>query len=126
MNQALSEGTGKQVKVTFVPHLIPMDRGIVSTMYFRPVRKLTAEDVEASYRKHYSKEPFVRLRGKDVFMRTKDVTGTNFIDIGWTLTDDYVIVTGALDNLIKGAAGQAVENMNIMFGHDRTEGLLFA
>jgi N-acetyl-gamma-glutamyl-phosphate reductase len=126
MDQALSNATGRKVKVTFVPHLIPMDRGIVSTMYFRPARKLTPEDIEASYRKHYSTEPFVRLRGNGAFMRTKDVTGTNFIDIAWTLTDDYVIVTGVLDNLVKGAAGQAVECMNLMFAHDRTEGLLFA
>jgi N-acetyl-gamma-glutamyl-phosphate reductase len=106
-----------------VPHLIPMDRGIVSTLYFRPKRKLTVDDVAAAFTKRYAKEPFIRLRG-GAFARTKDVAGTNFCDIAWTVTEEFVIVASTVDNLMKGAAGQAVECMNIMFGHERTEGLL--
>jgi N-acetyl-gamma-glutamyl-phosphate reductase len=123
MRQVLSDACGRSVKVTFVPHLIPMDRGIVSTLYFKPARKVTAEEVAAAFEKRYAKEPFIRLRG-GAFARTKDVTMTNFCDIAWTVTADFVIVAATLDNLMKGAAGQAVECMNIMCGQDRTLGLL--
>jgi N-acetyl-gamma-glutamyl-phosphate reductase len=123
MAQALSEVSGKSVKVTFVPHLIPMDRGIESTLYLKPARAVTADDVAAAFAKYYAKEPFIRLRGGE-FGRTKDVAFTNFCDVAWTVTPDWVIVSSCIDNLVKGAAGQAVENMNLMFGHERTEGLL--
>jgi N-acetyl-gamma-glutamyl-phosphate reductase len=123
MREILSKAAGAEVKVTFVPHLVPMDRGIESTLYMRPKKAVTADDVAAAFKKAYSNEPFVRLRGGE-FGRTKDVVNTNFIDIAWTVTSGYVIVSSCLDNLIKGAAGQAVENMNLMFGHSRTEGLL--
>jgi len=123
MAQALSETSGKNVKVTFVPHLIPMDRGIESTLYLKPTRAVTADDVAAAFARYYAKEPFIRLRGGE-FGRTKDVAFTNFCDIAWTVTADWVIVSSCIDNLVKGAAGQAVENMNLMFGHERTDGLL--
>jgi N-acetyl-gamma-glutamyl-phosphate reductase len=123
MMQVLSEGAGKKVKVTFVPHLVPMDRGIESTLYMKPAKGATADDVAAAFAKYYGKEPFVRLRGGE-FARTKDVTGTNFCDIAWTVAGGWIIVSSAIDNLLKGASGQAIENMNIMFGHERTEGLL--
>lgn len=123
MRQVLETACGRGVKVTFVPHLMPMDRGIESTLYMRPKGKVTAEDVSAAFAKAYAGQPFVRLRG-GAFARTKDVSGTNFCDIAWAVVDGYVIVATTIDNLIKGAAGQAVENMNIMFGHSRAEGLL--
>ncbi|MCD6405466.1 MAG: N-acetyl-gamma-glutamyl-phosphate reductase [Planctomycetes bacterium] len=123
MVDVLSQTTGKEVKVEFVPHLVPMDRGIEATMYFTPAGGSDAQDVAATFQKHYAEEPFVRLRGSS-FARTRDVSFTNFCDIAWTATDAHVIVSTSIDNLIKGAAGQAVENMNIMFGHERTEGLL--
>jgi N-acetyl-gamma-glutamyl-phosphate reductase len=123
MCEALSDATGKDVKVTFVPHLVPMDRGIESTLYFRPVKAVTAADVAGAYAKRYAKEPFVRLRGGD-FARTKDVVYTNFCDVAWTVTPEHVIVSSTTDNLMKGSSGTAVENMNLMFGHERTEGLL--
>jgi len=123
MVQVLSDATGRAVRVTFVPHLVPMDRGIESTLYLKPARKASLADATAAFEKHYSKEPFIRLRGEG-FARTRDVTGTNFCDIAWTVTPDWVIVSSSIDNLMKGAAGQAVENMNLMFGHPRTMGLL--
>ena len=76
-----------------------------------------------TFGKHYAGEPFIRLRG-ETFARTKDVSHTNFCDISWTVTEEYVIVAATIDNLVKGAAGAAVESMNIMFGHERTEGLI--
>ena len=123
MRQVLSDATGKAVKVTFVPHLIPMDRGIESTLYFKAVKPLTAAQVGDAFAKRYSKEPFVRLRGSE-FARTKDVVYTNFCDLAWTVTPECVIVSSTTDNLMKGSSGTAVENMNLMFGHERTEGLL--
>jgi N-acetyl-gamma-glutamyl-phosphate reductase len=123
MDQVLSDATGGKVKVTFVPHLMPMDRGIESTLYLTPAKKITVVDVAAAFEKYYADEPFVRLRGQS-FGRTKDVAFTNFCDLAWTLTEDYVVVAATIDNLVKGAAGQAVECMNIMFGHERTKGLL--
>jgi len=123
MEQVLSDASKKEVKVTFVPHLVPMDRGIESTLYFKAVKAVTADDVGAAFRKYYGGEPFIRLRGGD-FARTKDVVYTNFCDIAWTVTPEFVIVSACIDNLVKGAAGQAVECMNLMFGHKRTEGLL--
>lgn len=123
MVQVLSDATGGEVTVEFVPHLVPMDRGIEATLYLKPKGKIGADDVAETFRKYYGNEPFIRLRGA-AFGRTKDVSYTNFCDLAWTVTERHVIVSSCIDNLVKGAAGQAVENMNIMFGHDRTAGLL--
>lgn len=123
MVQVLSDATGGEVRVEFVPHLVPMDRGIQATLYMKPKDKIGADDVAQAFRKHYKDEPFIRLRGA-AFARTRDVSYTNFCDLAWTVTERHVIVSSCIDNLVKGAAGQAVENMNIMFGHDRTAGLL--
>ena len=123
MEQVLATGAGRAVKVTFVPHLVPMDRGIESTLYLPLEQGGVNDSITKAYQKYYDDEPFVRLR-HGAFGRTKDVTGTNFCDLAWTVTDDYVIVSSVIDNLLKGAAGQAVENMNLMFDHARTEGLL--
>lgn len=123
MNQVLSQAAGGRVQVEFVPHLVPMDRGIEATLYFRPKGKVDDAAVAAAFHKHYDKAPFVRLRG-DAFARTRDVTHTNFCDIAWKVTANHVVVSSVVDNLIKGAAGAAVECMNVMFDMKRTEGLL--
>ncbi len=122
MIQVLSDAAGVQVSVEFVPHLVPMDRGIQATLYMKPKGAPSQSDIAEVFRAHYAGEPFIRLRGA-AFARTKDVSYTNFCDLAWTLTDRHVIISSSIDNLVKGAAGQAVENMNIMFGHERTEGL---
>ncbi|MHC4715165.1 MAG: N-acetyl-gamma-glutamyl-phosphate reductase, partial [Planctomycetota bacterium] len=123
MEQVLSDAAGRAVRVEFVPHLVPMDRGIEATLYLTPAASVTADAVTAAFEKSYRDEPFIRLRG-GAFGRTRDVAYTNFCDIAWAVTERHIIVSSCIDNLVKGAAGQAVENMNVMFGLDRTEGLL--
>jgi len=123
MIQVLSEAVGAEVTIEFVPHLVPMDRGIQATLYMKPTGAIGADDVAEAFRKQYRDEPFIRLRG-GAFARTRDVSYTNFCDLAWAVTERHIIVSSCIDNLVKGAAGQAVENMNIMFGHERTAGLL--
>jgi N-acetyl-gamma-glutamyl-phosphate reductase len=111
--------------VTFVPHLVPLDRGILSTIYVRVPLGTTEADVKAAYERAYSNAPFVRLRGGDLPV-IKHVAHTNFCDIGWKLDEPTgrLIVVSCLDNLLKGAAGQAVQNFNVAFGFDERTGLL--
>lgn len=118
----IEQGAGRQV--TFVPHLMPLDRGILSTMYVR-VAPGTAEDVLASvYERTYAAEPFIRLAGS-ALPEIKHVAHTNFCDIGWRVdASGRAVVVSAIDNLVKGASGQAVQNMNVMLGLDQTTGLL--
>jgi N-acetyl-gamma-glutamyl-phosphate reductase len=124
--QTLSRIAGKAVKFTFVPHLVPMDRGILANAYaqLRPGVKPAA--VRAAFEADYGRERFVRLLPEGKWPQTKSVTGTNFCDINFKVDErtGRVIVLAALDNLVKGAAGQAVQNMNLMFGLEETEGLL--
>src|SRR5215831_7517610 len=118
----IEQGAGRQV--TFVPHLMPLDRGILSTMYVR-VAPGTTEDVLASvYERTYAAEPFIRLAGS-ALPEIKHVAHTNFCDIGWRVdASGRAVVVSAIDNLVKGASGQAVQNMNVMLGLDQTTGLL--
>jgi len=111
--------------VTFVPHLVPLDRGILSTIYVRVPSGTTEADVRAVYEHAYADAPFVRLRGGDLPV-IKHVAHTNFCDIGWKLDEPTgrLIVVSCLDNLLKGAAGQAVQNFNVAFGFDERTGLL--
>lgn len=111
--------------VTFVPHLVPLDRGILETIYARVVPKTTARDVEDVLRAAYVDAPFVRLRG-DRLPEIKHVAYTNFCDIGWRLDEatGRLLFVSCLDNLAKGAAGQAIQNFNVMFGFDERAGLL--
>ncbi len=113
------------VAVTFVPHLLPLRRGILETIYCRSSKgsKIDPRSIEDLYRKFYKNEPFVRIRPYGEFPRIKDVAGTNFCDIGFRADGDRIIVISAIDNLLKGASGQAVQNMNIRFGFEETEGL---
>ena len=126
IEQTLSEQAGKKVKVTFVPHLLPIDRGILSTIYTRRNPKVTPLQIVRAFQETYEKEPFVRFRGQGVFPAIKDVVGTNFCDIGVAVdsTEDRVIVISAIDNLLKGASGQAVQNMNVRYAFPEDEGLL--
>ncbi len=121
---ALSDLSGKAVTVTFVPHLIPITRGIYTSIYARPTKPLTDDVLQDAYDKAYRSAPFVRVLGPTV-PEIRSVTYTNCIDIGWKLYPEngHVIVFSTIDNLIKGAAGQAVQSMNLMFGIPETEGL---
>ncbi len=125
IEQALSDAAGKKVAVTFVPHLLPVDRGILSTVYSRVTKKISPEKISSAYRKHYQKAPFVRFKGEGNFPALRDVQRTNYCDIGFCLDqeNERLIVISAIDNLIKGASGQAVQNMNIRAGFAEDEGL---
>ena len=128
IEEQLSYAACESVVLSFTPHLVPMNRGILATCYAKLLHKYTYEDVRAAYIKHYGNEFFIRLTKKGVFPETKWVKGSNFVDIGFAVDErtNRVVVTGALDNLVKGAAGQAVQNMNIIFGLDETMGLTSA
>ena len=125
IEEQLSYAAGSPVTVSFTPHLVPMNRGILVTAYASLTRDVTWEEVRAAYEKYYGKEYFIRLLDKGVCPQTRWVEGSNFVDIGFQLDPrtKRVVMMGALDNLVKGAAGQAVQNMNLMFGLDETEGL---
>lgn len=116
------------LKLIFTPHLVPMNRGILVTAYASLAKDVTYEDVKAAYDKYYDKEYFVRVLPKDVCPETRWVEGSNFVDIGFKLEPrtNRLIMMGALDNLVKGAAGQAVQNMNLLFGLPENEGLQLA
>ena len=132
IEEQLGYAAGQEIKINFTPHLAPMNRGILATEYATLVKKdgnlPTYEEVRAAYEKYYAKEKFIRLLDKDVYPETRWVENSNFVDIGFKIDErtGRIIMMGALDNLVKGAAGQAVQNMNIMFGLPEEEGLLFA
>jgi N-acetyl-gamma-glutamyl-phosphate reductase len=111
--------------VTFVPHLVPLDRGILETIYTRVTPGTTAADVAAIFEAAYAGAPFVRLTG-DRLPEIKHVAHTNFCDLGWNLDAETgrLVLVACLDNLVKGAAGQAVQNFNLAFGLDECAGLL--
>ncbi|MBI4839143.1 MAG: N-acetyl-gamma-glutamyl-phosphate reductase [Nitrospirae bacterium] len=129
IEQELSSAAKKKIQITFTPHLMPMDRGILSTIYVKLKKdsrfKIQDSRLHKIYQKFYAKEPFVRVLKEGEYPNTKAVKGTNFCDIAVfpnTRKNSLIIVT-AIDNLLKGAAGAAVHNMNIMYGFDETEGL---
>jgi N-acetyl-gamma-glutamyl-phosphate reductase len=111
--------------VTFTPHLVPLDRGILETIYVRTRPNVTAASITSTLEQAYADAPFVRLTG-DVLPEIKHVAHTNFCDIGWRLdaTSRRLVLVSCLDNLIKGAAGQAIQNLNVAYGLDETTGLL--
>ena len=113
------------LKLIFTPHLVPMNRGILATEYATLKKDVTYEEVKAIYDKYYKDEKFVRVLEKDVCPETKWVEGSNYVDINFKIDPrtNRIIMMGAIDNLVKGAAGQAVQNMNLMFGLPETEGL---
>jgi len=122
MEQLLSDVAGKPVSVIFTPHLIPMDRGILSTIYATPTKAIAESVLLDLYRSYYEGKPFVRLR--TTTPSTKDTTGTNFIDVCVKVVRGKVLVIAAEDNLIRGASGVAVQNFNRMFGFDERTALL--
>lgn len=128
IEEQLGYACGKDVKLIFTPHLVPMNRGILVTAYANLTKDVTYEDVKAAYDKYYAKEQFVRVLDKGVCPETRWVEGSNYVDINFKIEPrtNRLIMMGALDNLVKGAAGQAVQNMNIMFDLEETEGLLLA
>lgn len=125
IEQELSGIAGKKVIVTFTPHLIPMNRGILSTIYCKLKQGTEYEEIKDIYENHYGDEYFIRLTKNGVYPETKWVKGSNFCDIGFSIDNrtGNLIIISAIDNMVKGAAGQAVQNMNIMFGFEETLGL---
>lgn len=125
IEQELSLLAGQQVTITFTPHLVPMDRGILSTIYASPLKHTSAAELAELYSRYYSREPFVRVLPQGSLPSTAFVRGSNYCDIS-PLVDartGRIIVVSAIDNLMKGASGQAVQNMNIVCGFPETMGL---
>ena len=121
----LSYASGEEVLLNFTPHLIPMNRGILVTAYATLKKDVSYEEVKAIYDSYYKNEKFVRVLDKDVCPETRWVEGSNYVDVNFKIDKrtNRIIMMGAMDNLVKGAAGQAVQNMNLMFGLKETEGL---
>ena len=126
IEEQLSLAANTKVVAQFTPHLIPVNRGILTTLYLEPIGKLTQEAITDCYQKAYGNEPFVRLLEGKSLPDTKNVMGTNNIEIAWRLDPrtGRLIVMSALDNLVKGASGQAVQSMNIICGFPETAGLI--
>ena len=129
IEQELSVLSKKNIRIIFTPHLIPMDRGILSTIYVRLKNKVKLTDIQKLYRERYGSEPFVRVLKNGVYPATKAVKGTNYCDMSVFLDKrsgkgQTLIIVSAIDNLIKGASGLAVQNMNIMYGFEETSGLM--
>lgn len=125
IEEQLGYASGENVTISFTPHLVPMNRGILATEYATLKKKVTGEEVKAIYDKYYADEKFVRVLGEGVCPETKWVEGSNYVDIGFKLDPrtNRIVMMGAIDNLVKGAAGQAVQNMNLLFGLPESEGL---
>jgi N-acetyl-gamma-glutamyl-phosphate reductase len=125
IEQELAHLAGEKLTITFTPHLVPMDRGILSTIYAVPTQPAATADLLSLYEDFYKGEPFVRVLPEGCFPSTAFVRGSNFCDIGLTVDSrsGRIIVVSAIDNLVKGASGQAVQNMNIMCGFPETMGL---
>jgi len=124
INKILSEVAGSAIDIVFTPHLIPMNRGILSTIYLKLKKSFDTKAVVGIYDDFYKGKPFVRVYREGKFPQIRDVVNTNYCDIGVKVSGGTAIVVACIDNLKKGAAGQAVQNMNIMAGFDETEGLL--
>ena len=126
IEEQLSYASGEEVLLNFTPHLVPMNRGILITAYATLKKDVTYEEVKAIYDKYYADEKFVRVLDKDVCPQTKWVEGSNYVDVNFKIDPrtKRIIMMGAMDNLVKGAAGQAVQNMNLIFGLPENEGLM--
>lgn len=128
IEEQLSYIAGEPVVINFTPHLVPMNRGILITAYANLKRAVTYDEVKAVYDEAYADEQFVRVLKKDAVPETRWVKGSNYVDVNFKIDErtGRVIMMGAMDNLVKGAAGQAVQNMNLMFGLPETTGLMQA
>jgi N-acetyl-gamma-glutamyl-phosphate reductase len=125
IDQELGCINGSRVEVNFTPHLVPMERGMLSTIYLRAGKSIDIKKAHGLYRDFYKNEYFIRVLGEGCYPDTKDVAGTNFCDIALKIVPErsLIVVMTAIDNLIKGASGQAVQNMNIMCGFGERAGL---
>ena len=125
IEEQLSYAAGEPVLLNFTPHLVPMNRGILITAYASLKKDISYEEAKAAYDKYYAGEKFVRVLERDVCPQTKWAEGSNYVDVNFKIDPrtKRVIMMGAMDNLVKGAAGQAVQNMNLMFGQKESEGL---
>lgn len=126
MEEILSLESGQEVNITFVPHLVPVTRGMLTTIYAELLKGVGYEDIRNCLTSFYTNSSFIRFCSEGMFPDTLHVRGTNYCDIGFKLDlrNKRLIMISAIDNLVKGAAGQAVQNMNIMLGHDETKGLM--
>ena len=122
IEQALSKIAGESIEVIFTPHLVPMDRGIFSTIYATPTQLMTDAELLNLYRDYYTGQPFVRIR--ETLPTTKDTSHTNYLDIAIRAVRGRVVILACEDNLVRGASGVAVQNFNIMYGFEQTTGLL--
>lgn len=125
IEEQLSNASGESINIQFTPHLVPMTRGILSTIYLDNSKGLRADDVKEIYQMYYGKEGFIRLLGEGEYPQTKGVSGSNLCDIAFKVDErtGRLILISVIDNLIKGAAGQAVQNMNILFNIEEDMGL---
>jgi N-acetyl-gamma-glutamyl-phosphate reductase len=125
IEENISRVAGRPVRITFVPHLVPMTRGMESTVYVATASGAGERQIRDCLESHYGNKPFIRLLPAGRFPDTLHVKGTNFCDLGWVVESGSgrLILMSAIDNLVKGAAGQAVQNMNVMFDLDETAGL---
>ncbi len=125
IEEQLGYAAGRPVTLSFTPHLVPMNRGILATEYASLKEMVSWEEVKKIYEKYYGKETFIRVLDQGVCPETKWVKGSNYVDIGFQIDPrtGRIILMGAIDNLVKGAAGQAVQNMNLLFGLPETQGL---
>ena len=125
IEEQLSYAAGKPVVISFTPHLVPMNRGILVTAYASLTKEVTWEEVRAAYDKYYKDEYFVRVLDKDVVPQTRWVEGSNFADVNFKIDPrtNRIVMMGAIDNMVKGAAGQAIQNMNLLFGLPENTGL---
>ena len=125
IEEQLGYAAGEQFTISFTPHLVPMNRGILATEYASLKAGVTKEMVAAAYDQYYANEPFVRVSHDSQPVETRWVEGSNYVDISYVIDPrtNRIIMMGAIDNLVKGAAGQAVQNMNLLFGLPETEGL---
>ena len=121
----LSYASGETVTINFTPHLVPMNRGILTTSYATLKQSVSTEEVRGIYQKYYGQEYFIRVLDPDVYPETRWVEGSNFADVNFKIDErtNRIIMLGAIDNVVKGAAGQAVQNMNLMFGLAENTGL---
>ncbi|MEG1458435.1 MAG: N-acetyl-gamma-glutamyl-phosphate reductase [Acetivibrio sp.] len=125
IEEQLSYASGEPVVLSFTPHLVPMNRGILVTAYGNLKKKVDYQTIRDLYDKYYKDEYFIRVLDKDVTPETRYVEGSNFTDVNFKIDErtNRIIMMGAMDNLVKGAAGQAIQNMNLMFGFEEKEGL---
>lgn len=128
IEEQLGYAAGESLKIIFTPHLVPMNRGILVTGYANLKQPLTYETVRAAYDKYYADEKFIRVLDQNVCPETRWVEGSNYVDVNFKIDErtNRIVVMGALDNIVKGAAGQAIQNMNLIFGLPESEGLELA